>query len=1350
MNYIDSIKFLGVEAKQIPCMILNGPPTTSIEGAVGMLGMDVDSESHDLYKCVEVDGDVYTWELVESSSDSDYYAQFERLQYYGDKDITPTESEYIAGEDGVLITTGTIDVDIFVIPYKLSDGSIVEAFENISTTATKIIMPNTITCIGAWSCNNVKEIIIPESVKEIRINAFDGSNLSEIIIPKSVEKIENYAFVDIPTLKYVYIKGNNTIFDNNGEIESIFCLYDFSEDEPTTIVNPNLTIVCNPGSTAEAYAKANGIKYAYEYIDPTIISSGSENDFIVTADATYFDDTHFELENISESYENIENAYNTGKNVWLCVKFDESTGDISIKAPMGGITHVDWSGMAFFSVSDGGRIIEAHITAEIFGTTVGGGSINEYSNRELISHKILTDDEAPATAPYFSAEATKEYVAEQLANFEGGGSVDIVDDLTSADTDKALSANQGRVLNEKLEGTETIILNLSEENPIVTVPDGALTSLCDFTFTPKTQNIGHGLDRILPDSAFKDLINFEMPIFTSHGNLLVKDKEGNLKYSKNIDSLINYKNVADILFKDGILKKWSDKFYFNSETLNIVDIQSQYYSWASMYNYVYTLKFSKEDFINIGIPKESSNANFISSCLYMRDISIETYSATPNPAKFYYENEEYYLKIRVYSSKELPDPSSYLKSLFSYTKAFICYELQTPYVIQNYFAMGLSSGDTLEFKENNTYYSGLDTRVKLLYDSDLKKWITQTAGETTPINTFPTTSIEIPTSYLQVVESFDQTARMLNNRNSAAAAENKSQWIGEGDGKTDYTQQIQSKIDEMKILKGGEVYLGKGTYPISSSLIIYDNISLIGEGDKTLLEMTSDNTHGVIVSGSHINIKDLAIKLKGSCSENTACIYINSNNVPDKDKNNQLPRPLMPTNQYCQYNNFSNLNLRGTYAFDWEGNYVKISDDYENYFGHGIMCESLFFNYANIDNVKISNMCHGMHGVGGSNKISIYCEGLKVMVYDDAGGGYCDIAIFGHSYYGNGTDANHSEISMSDAVGYFKTLEQSTVREYVYDIQHFKNIFIFEGMTMNNRYLVSQIAGTSYFSNNNYESLTKRRLHSFVKDLGRGNRNIEEFKKVPYHIGNYFDGYIIEEPLTSYKENDPILHNALSGAGIWGNITSNTTFTGLPLNNICRYPKDGYGNLTSSLSNTAPSETTPIEIEINISNRPFSCQPNFFIQFDGKYVASDFSVSFDTTNNGIYDKTYEIVDNSDIVYSLYNHQANSDKIYRIKISFTKALSIPNFEYQNSNYDDRIADYNLEEYVGIVNFGIVSDEYTGRAFLGECGGSLYGELDMNSNTLKNIADPVDINDAVNKKYVDTAISNAIGIVLGGAS
>lgn len=1112
MNYVESFDLLGLEAKQIPCIKLNGAPTTSTEGAVGLLGMDISSEPYDLYKCVDVNENGYIWKLVGGSGLGDML-----------------KSTYDADNDGIVDNA------------KLFDGM---------------------------------------SREELWLFIMNGT--------LQTHEYDTYeAFVD----------ASSTLSAGLGEHGKTGEIVVINEDD-----FPNLIIV---------------------------------DDSIESPEISQLPDRMPKEEALNMIY------------------------------------------------SKGYLITKGHLLFEPI------GKYNLLANKE-------------------------------------NSSVEIIDNLESDNSYAALSANQGRVLNDKLKGTEINVIGLNE-----VVPDNAITSLCDFTFTPKTQNVGHGINRITPTGGFKELINFEFPIFTSKGSLCVKDKEGNLKYKKDIDSLINHKNVADTLSKDGIFKKWSGKFYFNAGALKFTEDKEQL-TLNNGANFLHTFEFSEDEFINAGIPKQSDNITFISPCLFMGNTGERVYNGVPDPAKFYYENGKYYLEIRTSLNANI------IKSYFSYTKVFICYELQTPYMISNYFAMGLSSGDVITFEEDNSYYTDLIERVQLLYDSDLKKWITPSSGDPTPINTTPTMLVNVPTSFSQAIEGFDQAAKMLNNSKSGGSSvEKNSQWIGEGDGKTDYTKQIQGKIDELNILKGGEVYLGKGTYKISSSLILYNNISLIGEGDQTVIEMTTDNTHAVIVSGSHITVRDLTIKITGNCSKYTSCIYINSNNK------NQSMRPEMPDNIYCQYNTFTNLNLKGTYGFDWEGNYVKISDKYENYFGCGIMCESLFFNYANIDNVKITGMCHGMHGVGGSNKISIYCENSKIMVYDDAGGGYCDITIFGHTYYGNGTDENHSIVSMSDVVGYFKTLEQSVIREYVYDAQWMKHIFIFEGMTMNNRYLVSQIAGVSYFANNGILDETKRRTTSFVKDLGRGNRNIEEFKKVPYHIGNYYDGYT--KGLTSYKENDPIIHNVLSGVGKWGNITSNTTFTGLPLNNICRYPKDGYTNLASAISTVAPSKTNPIEIEIDVSNRPFTCQPNFFIQFDGRYIASDFSVSFDTTNNGEYDKTYTIQDNNDIVYSFYNHQYILFTIYRIKFSFTKAFSFSNFKYQTSNYEKFETPYNENNLIGIVNIGMISNEYVGRAFLGECGGTLYGELNMNSNSLKNIADPVEDNDAANKKYVDDKFIEEIDIV-----
>lgn len=75
MNFVDSLNLFGVEAKQIPTIILHGAPSTATEGAVGVLGMDVDSENHDLYKCVAaIDGE-YTWEPVGGGSSTAYVSK---------------------------------------------------------------------------------------------------------------------------------------------------------------------------------------------------------------------------------------------------------------------------------------------------------------------------------------------------------------------------------------------------------------------------------------------------------------------------------------------------------------------------------------------------------------------------------------------------------------------------------------------------------------------------------------------------------------------------------------------------------------------------------------------------------------------------------------------------------------------------------------------------------------------------------------------------------------------------------------------------------------------------------------------------------------------------------------------------------------------------------------------------------------------------------------------------------------------------------------------------------------------------------------------------------------------------
>lgn len=66
MHYVKHFNINNVDTKQVACIELHGKPNAATEGALGVLGIDVDSPLHDVYKCVAVNGSIYTWELLSS------------------------------------------------------------------------------------------------------------------------------------------------------------------------------------------------------------------------------------------------------------------------------------------------------------------------------------------------------------------------------------------------------------------------------------------------------------------------------------------------------------------------------------------------------------------------------------------------------------------------------------------------------------------------------------------------------------------------------------------------------------------------------------------------------------------------------------------------------------------------------------------------------------------------------------------------------------------------------------------------------------------------------------------------------------------------------------------------------------------------------------------------------------------------------------------------------------------------------------------------------------------------------------------------------------------------------------
>ena len=65
-TFVNDMNLFGNHIKQIPCIVGEGSPTSDTYGAVGMLYMDTSSNNGEMYKCVKVENDKYTWEKLVS------------------------------------------------------------------------------------------------------------------------------------------------------------------------------------------------------------------------------------------------------------------------------------------------------------------------------------------------------------------------------------------------------------------------------------------------------------------------------------------------------------------------------------------------------------------------------------------------------------------------------------------------------------------------------------------------------------------------------------------------------------------------------------------------------------------------------------------------------------------------------------------------------------------------------------------------------------------------------------------------------------------------------------------------------------------------------------------------------------------------------------------------------------------------------------------------------------------------------------------------------------------------------------------------------------------------------------
>ena len=221
----------------------------------------------------------------------------ERIKYYDDPDIIPSDENYFTvNETGETITglkdAGKTQTEL-VIPYKINGKEITTLYSGAdsgepqsilkgSSPITKITIPKSVTTLGRgvfFNCTSLTSINIPDSVTSIGNNAFSYcSSLTSIDIPDSVKSIGGSAFSGCIALTSIDIPNSVTSI---GDYAFSGCIALTSIDIPNSVTSiesgafhncTNLTIYCEQGSYAETYAKENNIPIVYTDVKVTALA----------------------------------------------------------------------------------------------------------------------------------------------------------------------------------------------------------------------------------------------------------------------------------------------------------------------------------------------------------------------------------------------------------------------------------------------------------------------------------------------------------------------------------------------------------------------------------------------------------------------------------------------------------------------------------------------------------------------------------------------------------------------------------------------------------------------------------------------------------------------------------------------------------------------------------------------------------------------------------------------------------------------------------------------------------------------------------------------------------------------
>ena len=285
MHYVKHFDILGIDTRQVPCIELQGIPTTATEGAVGVLGVNMLSADHEVYVCVGVQGGVYTWIPVK-----------------GDGGVTITDA--IVNESNELVLT-------------LSNGKVLMAGtiqgakgEDAVPTLIPIEVKTTIDSDGIFNGHTAQVEVIGKRYRVVSprkgspgspsLRHAEDATKFHIILPVEIKPYKDYYTIEVFSVSAKYNSDTSKwvhtiIYEVDGVEKSAIeeCDAEYSLDSLALLFQGNVREVyeCNEDATLIGEKGEKGDK-GENGKDGTIITANGEEQ------ATWNADTKADVEEV--------------------------------------------------------------------------------------------------------------------------------------------------------------------------------------------------------------------------------------------------------------------------------------------------------------------------------------------------------------------------------------------------------------------------------------------------------------------------------------------------------------------------------------------------------------------------------------------------------------------------------------------------------------------------------------------------------------------------------------------------------------------------------------------------------------------------------------------------------------------------------------------------------------------------------------------------------------------------------------------------------------------------------------------------------------------------------------------